>query len=435
MRKRLLFLTTAIVAASLVVLLGGIFREAAPGPAGASGVSAEQLGSGFAVGNTVALVRRLQTELRARPGNPRTLTLLGLAYHQRYRETADPTYLTKAKGVLRRSRALDPSDPRSVSGLAGVALSQHRFREALVLAQRARSLAPASAAPYGALGDSLVELGRYERAFRAFDRMATIRPSLSSYARVAYARELLGRPDEAMAALRLALDAASARTETTAWTLVEIGKLHFTTGRLGAARASFRRALAVLPRYVYALDWLARAEAAAGRYGRAVVLAERAVDAVPLPQFVATLADIQRARGDIAGAREQYALMKAIERLLLANGVNSDLEVALFRVDHGIQLRRSLALARAARTGRPSIFADDVLAWALARNGRCAEALPFSKRALRLGTKEASFYFHRGMIERCLGRRAEAKSWFARALAINPSFSLLWADTARKYAS
>jgi hypothetical protein len=44
-------------------------------------------------------------------------------------------------------------------------------------------------------------------------------------------------------------------------------------------------------------------------------------------------------------------------------------------------------------------------------------------------------FFHRGMIERCLGRDAEARRWFRLALATNPHFSLLWSQTARRYAS
>ncbi len=156
---------------------------------------------------------------------------------------------------------------------------------------------------------------------------------------------------------------------------------------------------------------------------------------MPLPQFVATLADVHRASGNGAAAREQYALIGAIEQLLRAGGVNADLELALFRTDHGLKLPQTLELARRARAARPSIYGDDLVAWALARNGRCGEALPYSKRSLRLGTKDASLYFHRGMIERCLGRDANAGRWFARALETNPNFSLIWADTARRLAS
>ena len=121
-----------------------------------------------------------------------------------------------------------------------------------------------------------------------------------------------------------------------------------------------------------------------------------------------------------------------IERLLRANGVKTDLETALFDVDHGIRPQHALALARAARTDRPSIDGDDVLAWALARTGHCGEALRFSERALRLGTRDALKEFHRGMIERCLGRPAAARLWLRRALDLNPHFSVLWAPVARR---
>jgi Flp pilus assembly protein TadD len=75
------------------------------------------------------------------------------------------------------------------------------------------------------------------------------------------------------------------------------------------------------------------------------------------------------------------------------------------------------------------------VAWALARTGHCGEALRFSERALRLGTRDAPKDFHRGMIERCLGHDAQARLWFRRALDLDPHFSVLWASVARRYAS
>lgn len=429
-RTRVVVAAAAAAGTALVLLLGGVLQEARPAASVAAGLSQQRAARG-----SISLVRALQQTLRERPRDADSLRALGFAYQQRYRESADPTYLSRAAGVFRRSLALRPGDAGATAGLAAVALSRHDFRRALRLAQQARSLAPYSAAPYAAVGDALIELGRYRQAFAAFDRMTTLRPSLTSYARVAYARELLGRPRAALDAMSLAFDASGGTGEPAAWTLVEIGKLHFGLGEPAAARRSFRAALAARPGYVYGLDWLARVEAASGRYREAARLAQQAVGAVPLPQFVATLADVNRARGDLEAAREQYALMGVIQRLLRANGVNSDLELALFRADHGIRLRETVPLARAARAVRPSIYGDDVLAWALARNGRCAEALRYSKRSLRLGTKDASLYFHRGMIERCLGRPAVAGRWFRRALDTNPSFSLIWADTARRYAS
>ena len=122
-------------------------------------------------------------------------------------------------------------------GLGSLALIRHEFRKALAYGREARLLLPGSGRPYGVIGDALVELGRYDAAFAAFQRMVTLRPGLSSYARVSYARELTGDPVGALAAMRLALDAAAGQREATAFTLVEIAKLELALGRNRAATA------------------------------------------------------------------------------------------------------------------------------------------------------------------------------------------------------
>ena len=102
--------------------------------------------------------------------------------------------------------------------------------------------------------------------------MVSLKPSLASYARIAYARELSGDTAGAIAAMELALDAAGGQPEATAWTQVEIGKLEFGRGRLEIAERRFRAALAIDPGYVYALEQMARVEAARGRLGAAVAV-------------------------------------------------------------------------------------------------------------------------------------------------------------------
>ena len=435
MRSRLIVLVTVAALAAAVTLLGGAFRGShspaaqAASPAGAARALTD---AGLAVGDTAALVSQLQDRLRADPRDARGYALLGLAYQQRARETGDPTYYPRSERALRRALRLAPADAVSVGGLGSLALSRHRFREALALGRRALRFAPGSARTYGVIGDSLVELGRYDEAFRAFDTMAQLRPILAAYARVSYARELLGRPQDAIAAMRLAVEAAANQPEATAWARVQLGKLYWSTGQLGPAAREYRSALAAFPGYAYAFDTLAQVEAARGHTRRAIALETRAVDAIPLPQFVGLLGDLYAGHGQRAQARRQYALIGVIQRLLVANGVRTDLETALFDVDHGIRLRHAVALARAARADRPSIDGDDVLAWALARNGRCGEAAAYSRRALRLGTQDALKLFHRGMIERCLGNRPAGDAFLRRALTLNPHFSVLWSPVARR---
>ncbi len=429
MRRRLFIAGTAAGIAAAVLLLGGLFRgspAAAPRP-----TSGEALAADFAAADTAGLVLQLQTALRAAPRDVHGLGLLGLAYQQRARETGDPAWYGKSEGVLRRALRLAPHDLIATSGLASLALSRHRFGEALALGRRARALSPSTARNYGVIGDALVELGRYREAFAAFDTMARLKPGLAAYARISYARELRGDVAGARDVMRLALDAAVGQREALAWTHVQLAKLELGHGRREAAAREARAALRAFPGYVYGLDALAQVEAARGRLRAAARLERAAAQTIPLPQFVSFLGDLYAATGRLRLARDQYRLIGAIERLLVANGVRTDLETALFDADHG---RASIALARRAERMRPSIDGADVLAWTLARHDRCAEALTWSRRALRLGTQDALKLFHRGMIERCLARDAEARIWFRRALALNPRFSVLWAPTARRLA-
>jgi tetratricopeptide (TPR) repeat protein len=437
MTNKLLTGTAVVIAIGFVALFGGLLDRpaATPPDALASSQSVEDFKAGFALNaSSTSVVERLQATLAANEADQHSWALLGLAYEQRARETGDPTYYGKAGAALNRALDLDDDDPLAISGLGSLALSRHQFALALKLGRRALQLAPSIARHYGVIGDAEIELGRYRRAFADFDAMNRLHPSLSSYARISYGRELTGNTAGAIAAMKLAIDAATGTAEPTAWTHVQLGKLYLNHGRYAAAEREFRFANAVYPRYAYGLDALAAAQAARGKLRAAIASERDAVELNPLPQYVAALGDLYTSTGRPALAQRQYALIGAIEKLLRANGVRTDLEIALFQVDHGIRLRHALELARIAHRERPSIDGDDVLAWALARNGQCEAALPYSQHALRLGTQDAGKFFHRGMIERCLGNDAVARVWFRQALALNPRFSLLWAPVAVRYA-
>ena len=434
-RRRLLAVGAALVALASGGLYGGVLADL--GPAGAApavpALDPDAVLSGFGRDHgTVATVARLESELRTDGRDPARLSELGLAYQVRWRETGNAAFLPLSDRALREALGLRPKDATTTLALGNLALIRHDFRGALSLGRRAQRLAPFAARPYGVVGDALVELGRYRAAFATFDRMASLKPSLASYARVAYARELRGDRAGAAAAMRLALDAAGGSPEPTAWAHVELAKLALGDGRVRAARLHARAALAIFPGYAPALEQQARVEAARGRLGVAVATARRAVASVPLPQYVALLGDLRERQGQTAEAARQRTTVAAIDRLLAANGLRVDLESAVYRADHAIEPGDTVRLARDARAARPSIYGDDALGWALARAGRCAEAQRWLDRALRLGTKDPLLYFHRGYAAGCAGDRAAMRGWYRKALHQSSVFSVRWAPVAQR---
>jgi tetratricopeptide (TPR) repeat protein len=373
----------------------------------------------------------LQQRLREIPDDWRGFAQLGLAYVAQARVTADPSWYPKAEGVLRRSLRLQPDE--NVDGALGIGaldLARHDFAAALREGRRASDLNPYSADAYGVIGDALLELGRYDRAFEAFQTMVDTRPDLASYARVAYARELVGDVPGAERAMRMAFDAAGTPSDS-AWTAYQLGELAFGSGDVGSARAWYARGLDLDPAYVPNLAGLAKVAWARGDDELAIARFTEVVARYPSAEFVGALADLYRATGRPALADRQEAVVAAMHDLATANGVNVDLELALFDADHG-DPEGALAAARAEWARRQSVHVADAYAWALYANGRYQRASTFAERALALGTRSALFLFHAGMIRLELGDEVGARRYLSDAVATNPNFSILHAaDAAR----
>jgi tetratricopeptide (TPR) repeat protein len=210
-----------------------------------------------------------------------------------------------------------------------------------------------------------------------------------------------------------------------------LGGLQFNAGRLTGAERAYRTALVGVPGYVPASAGLAQVEAARGRLEPAIARLRRAVERLPLPQYVVQLGETQLAAGRRAAARRTFGLVGAEERLLQANGVNTDVDLALFEAGHG-DAARAVVLARRAWAEAPSVRSADALTWALTRAGRAREALPWARRALRLGTRDPLFLFHAGIAARAAGERGLGRARLSRALAANPRFSPVYAPLARE---
>lgn len=375
----------------------------------------------------------LQARSAERPNDAGTLTELGFAYLQKSRETGDPTLYSKADRAFQQALEIIPNDPGVITGIAAVALARHDFDGALALAQKAISVDAADADPHAVAGDALTELGRYDEAVAEFQQVVDIRPDLSAFVRVAYAREFHGDIEGAREALGDAVEAGGLRGENAAYARLQLGHLLFNSGDLSGAAAQYEGSLDAFPGYVHALAGVARVHAAHGEYGEAIALYEDVTARQPVFEYVVAFGDTYAASGDMGAAGRQYALVGAIDQLYRANGVNTDLESAIFLADRGERLDDAVAQATAIYNVQPgSVRAADALAWTLHKSGRSAEALDYARQSLRLGTRDNSLLFHAAMIERAAGDPVRARDLLQQISDTNPRFSLLHAAEAEQ---
>jgi tetratricopeptide (TPR) repeat protein len=213
---------------------------------------------------------------------------------------------------------------------------------------------------------------------------------------------------------------------------VQLGHLYFNNGKLDWADVEYQKTLVEIPNNVHALAGRARVQAAHKNFTEAISLYTQVVDAMPIPEYVIALGDVYHVSGQMEKADQQYALVRAMSVLYQENGVDTDMEMALFDANHRQNLPEALRRARQAFEARPSIYAADVLAWTLYQNGEYEEAYQIAHQALRLGTKDALLHFHAGMICKQLGMQKEARDHLEQTLAINPHFSLLYTEEATR---
>ncbi len=382
--------------------------------------------------STLTQIENLQGRLSQDSQNAQLQVELASLYLQYVRETGDPSYYTKADGLLKQALATNQNDLYALVQRGNLALARHEFKDALAWGQKAVAVNDGHWLAYGIVGDANVELGNYDAAQQAFDKMISLRPDTSSYARISYMRELLGNMDGAIQAMTLATRAGLQNSESSNWARVQLGHLYFNIGKIDQAELLYQSSLDLYPNYIHALAGMGRARAARGDYDRAIYYYKQALRQIPIPEYIIALGDVYQAAGNTTEAQKQYDLVGAIQQLYIANGVDTDMELALFNADHHIAPAQTAAQARAAYERRPSIYGADVLAWALYQNGDYAEAEKFSERALALGTQDALKFFHAGMIALKRDDPPRAREFLQKALALNPHFSLLYAPVAQQ---
>ena len=270
-----------------------------------------------------------------------------------------------------------------------VQLSQHHFAEGLATAQAAVSIDSNSAFVYGLLLDANVEMGNYDAAIAAADKMVSIRPDLRSYSRIAYLREIYGDYPGAVSAMKLAVLAGIPAEESTEWCRVQLGRLYESMGQIDKALFQYHLSLAARPGYAYALAGIGRIASFEKKYDSAVFYYEQAANLISDLGIKQNLASAYFNSGQTEKAKKLNNTvideMNKAAKVLIEDpnaGHYSDKEQAYVYLQNN-NYDKALEHAMAEYKRRPkNIEVNETMAWVYYKRNEITKALPYLDAAL-----------------------------------------------------
>ncbi|MER7934968.1 MULTISPECIES: tetratricopeptide repeat protein [unclassified Streptomyces] len=385
-----------------------------------------------------SLIGARESLVRARPKDGRAWAVLGAAYVERARRTADTADYPRAEHALQTSlQVAAQGNTDALAGLAALANARRDFPAARRFGEEALKAAPKRWSTYPALIDAYDGLGDYKAARSALDKLTALKPGAAAkpavMARAAAVYRDRGWREDAAAQITDAAAAAQAPAEQAAY-LTQAGDLAFERGDRDDALRHFTAAVRLDPGQAAARAGQGRALAALGRTQEALTAYQGALAHRQAPDVTLELAELYESLGMGQQAEARYALLQTQVRRETDAGVDDELLLGRYEADHG-DVEEAVQRLSAEWERQPGIEVADALGWALHRAGDDKEALVYASIATDStkggGVRSASYAFHRGMIERDLELDASSRRHLQDALRINPYFSPLQAPVAR----
>lgn len=337
-----------------------------------------------------------------------SLETLGWLFIEKARVSYDPGFFKLAEQCALDLEERSPGDPAAMLLRGHVLQNLHQFRQAEPLA---RELVAKRGAPFdfGLLGDVLADLGKVADATAAYQRMMDLRPDSQALARAAHIRWIKGDVRGATDAMREAARIVGTRNAASAaWMNARLAFFLFQSDDFAGAELACASASECVPDFSASQLVRGRMQLADGKFAQAAETLQRAVAENPLPEHQWLLSEALRAAGrerEAAGAEEKMATQGAAE---------DPRTVALFLATRGEKLPLALSLAERELGTRGDVFTHDAVAWALAANGRNAEAWTSIGKAMAEGTQDARIFLHAAVIAANL-KRPDAPDWLTRA--------------------
>ncbi|MBS1616615.1 MAG: tetratricopeptide repeat protein [Bacteroidetes bacterium] len=376
------------------------------------------------------------SDLRANGDNPMPLLKLAEVFIQEGRISGNDVYYSSAaikmlERVLQAESTTEDQRFYALNLKSMVLLRMHHYQAALETARQGLNIFQYNSGIWGCVSDAQIELGHYDSAVQACDRMVGIRPDLRSYARVAALREIFGKKEAAVEAMKMAVASGIPGLEPTEWARVQLGDLYFRQGKLDSAKQAYEYSLFYRPGYPAAQYGMAHVLAAKGNSDSAIIFAQAAEKSQPGTDFSLFLARLYERKGMVAEAQKiQQQLIHSLQEADALEAKDSKYkhdrtrDFALAFLAAG-ELEKAFSFAKKDYELRPSnIDVNELMAWLSYRKGDFASAKEYAEKALKTGAQNPALLYECGQIFSAAGDANRGTLMMQQALSVMPYLDL-----------
>ncbi|MBC7749585.1 MAG: tetratricopeptide repeat protein [Methylotenera sp.] len=339
------------------------------------------------------------------------LSQLASNYNTLFEYTGNIKNLYKTEELLKKSNEVyDYSRVSTVRSLARNYISQHRFKEALVLASKALAIGEGKKETQKLLFDVQMELGNYPEAVKNLNAIRDMN-SFDYLIRLAKWNDHKGDLDTAITFMEKARDIAEKEDNKTLkiWSYSNLGDFYGHAGRIQESYDSFLKTLALDPNYSYALKGIAWIVFSKERNTNE---ANRIIDAIATthntPDFYLFKSQIAEFKGDkvkeIKNRKAYFSMMEKNNYGAMYNKYN-----ALIYADDKQTASKALEIAKIEVAHRPTADSYDLLAWSYLNVGENKKALEIAQNHVVGKSFEPKVQYHLALIYKSNNLALKAK--------------------------
>ena len=341
-----------------------------------------------------------QKKYDAAPNQPSYLGQLASNYGVLFEYTGNIKNLYKSEELLlQANEEYNYSRVSTIRSLARNYISQHRFKEALVLANKALAIGEGRKETEKLLFDVQMELGNYPEAVKNLNSIKD-HQDFDYLIRLAKWNDHKGDLETAITFMEKARDIAEKYDNKSLkiWSYSNLGDFYGHAGRIEDSYNSYLKTLELDPNYTYALKGIAWIVFSKERNTKE---ANRIIDAIAAnhntPDFYLLKSQIAQFEGnkqeELKNRNAYFSMMEQNNYGAMYNKYNT-----LIYADDKNTAQKALDIAKIEVDHRPTADSYDLLAWSYLNVGEPKKALEIAQRHVVGKSFEPKVQYHLAMI-------------------------------------